>query len=95
LDRETIAAMPDWENNPLFDEDDRLVLAFTESLTRHNRVDDALYADLEARFERPALVRLAMTVALAGMVNRIHATFQTEVDGVTQARLERADQANL
>lgn len=78
--------MNHWRDSERFDEADRLVLEFTETLTLHNRVDDDLYARLEQHFERRQLVRLAMTIALAGMVNRIHATFDTEVDEATLAR---------
>lgn len=78
--------MADWRSSERFDAGDRLVLEFAETLTLHNRVDDELYARLEAYFERKQLVRLAMTIALAGMVNRIHATFDTEVDAATLAR---------
>lgn len=81
--------MADWRNSALFDPADRLVLEMAESLTAHNRVDDALYAALEQQFTRPQVVRLTMTVALAGMVNRVHATFQTQVDAATQVRLAR------
>jgi alkylhydroperoxidase family enzyme len=72
--------MHDWRSSLLFDEQDRLVLELAESLSVDHQVDDSLYGRLEEQFDRPVLVRLAMTVALAGMVNRIHATFQTEVD---------------
>ena len=89
MSQDTITAIADWPSSDLFDTGDRLVLEFAEALTRHNRVDDALYASLENHFDRPQLVRLAMTIALAGMVNRIHATFHTDVDAATTARLNR------
>ena len=44
------------------------------------RVDDALYGRAEAHFSREELVRLTMTIALAGMVNRVHAAFRTLLD---------------
>ena len=47
--------MADWETTPLFDATDRLVLRYAEVLTRENRVDDGLYAELEARFPREEL----------------------------------------
>jgi alkylhydroperoxidase family enzyme len=61
-------------------EADRLVLELAESLTLDNRVDDARYARLEQTFERRVLVRLTMTIAMAGMVNRVHVTFKTALD---------------
>ncbi len=79
--------MADWETTPLFDATDRLVLRYAEVLTRENRVDDALYAELEARFPREELLELCMTVALAAFVNRVHATFQTDVDGDTHTQV--------
>ena len=87
LTDEEMAAMADWETTLLFDDTDRLVLRYAEVLTRENRVDDALYAELEARFPREELLELCMTVALAALVNRVHATFRTDVDKDTRARV--------
>jgi hypothetical protein len=39
-----------WQEAPLFDETDRLVLRYADSLTQNLTVDDALWADLAARF---------------------------------------------
>lgn len=80
MDAETLAALGDWRDSALFDATDRLVLELSEALTLENRVDDSLHTRLEAHFSREALVRLAMTIALAGMVNRIHATFRTPLE---------------
>jgi alkylhydroperoxidase family enzyme len=80
-----MAAMAEPETCPSLDETDRLVLRYSEVLTRENRVDDALYAELEKIFSRDELVELAMTVGLSAMVNRVHATFRTDVDSDTQA----------
>jgi 4-carboxymuconolactone decarboxylase len=79
---EEIAAMADPES-PLFDETDRLVLRYSDALTRTNRVDDELYAALAKRFPKRELVELCMTVALAALVNRVHATFRTDLDAAT------------
>ena len=78
-----MAAMADWESGSLFDDADRLVLRYTDALTRDNRVDDALYAELDARFSQPELVKLSVAAGLAGFVNRMHATFHTDVDQAT------------
>ena len=71
-----------------FDETDRLVLRYAEALTRENRVDDATYADLAARFGTQELIELAMTVGLSALVNRVHATFQTDVDDATLEQVQ-------
>lgn len=77
--------MADAGNCATFDETDRLVLRYAEVLTRDNRVDDALYAALAARFSREQLVELCATVGLSAIVNRFHATFRTDVDDDTAA----------
>lgn len=85
LSDEEMAAMADAETSPLFDVTDRLVLRYAEVLTRENRVNDALYAALEARFPREELLELCFTVGLAALVNRVHATFRTDLDDSTRA----------
>jgi alkylhydroperoxidase family enzyme len=83
LTDEDMAAMADWDTTPRFDATDRLVLRYAEVLTRENRVSDALYAELAARFSREELLELCMTVGLAALVNGMHATFRTDVDDST------------
>ncbi|MCB1748598.1 MAG: hypothetical protein KDK06_15570 [Gammaproteobacteria bacterium] len=80
-----MASMAAPESCATFDESDRLVLRYAEVLTRDNRVDDELYAALEARFSREQLVELCATVGLSAIVNRFHATFRTDVDDDTAA----------
>ena len=80
LTSEEIAAMEDPNSCASFDATDRLVLRYAEELTRYNRVDDELYAALEATFERQALIELCMAVGLSSLVNRMHATFLTDLD---------------
>jgi alkylhydroperoxidase family enzyme len=82
-----MAAMADWDTAPVFDDTDRLVLRYAEVLTRESRVNDTLYAELEARFPREELLELCMTVALAALVNRVHATFRTDLDDSTRAQV--------
>ena len=82
--------MPEWEPSSLFDTTDRLVLRYADVLTKENRVNDKLYAELEARFPRDELVELCMTVSLAALVNRVHATFRTDLDDSTRAQVADA-----
>ena len=67
-----------------FDDVDRLVLRYAETSIREIKIPDELYAKLAARFPKQELVELAMTVALAALVNRVHATFQTDLDESTK-----------
>ena len=78
-----MAALGDWQESRYFDVKDRAVLAFTDSLARDNKVSDALYADLKTHFTETEIVKLSFTVSLAGMVNRMHAVFKTDVDEAT------------
>ena len=85
LKDDEIAAMADAQSSALFDATDRLVLRYAEVLTRENRVTDELYAELAARFPQDELVELCFTVGLAALVNRVHATFRTDLDDLTRA----------
>ncbi|MDZ7685725.1 MAG: hypothetical protein U5O39_12535 [Gammaproteobacteria bacterium] len=60
-------------------------------MTRENRVDDALYAELSGAFSQTELIELCLATAMAGMINRVHATFQTDVDESTRTFLEERD----
>jgi len=76
--------MADPESVASFDETDRLVLRYAQTSIREIKIPDELYAKLAARFPKQELVELAMTVALAALVNRVHATFQTDLDETTK-----------
>lgn len=80
-----MAAMANPDTCATFDDKDKLVLRYSEKLTRDNKVDDALYRELATAFPREELVELAMTVGMSAMVNRVHATFATDVDADTLA----------
>lgn len=66
-----------------FSDTDKLVLRYSEILTRENKVSGTLYKELEKAFLREELLELAMTIGLAAMVNRVHSTFVTDVDQST------------
>ncbi|MFT4583286.1 MAG: 4-carboxymuconolactone decarboxylase [Gammaproteobacteria bacterium] len=83
LTDEEMASMADPTSCASFSDTDKLVLRYSEILTRENKVSEALYAELEKAFPREELVELAMTIGLAAMVNRVHSTFSTDVDSST------------
>jgi alkylhydroperoxidase family enzyme len=79
-----MAGMADPASVASFDETDRLVLRYAQTSIRDVKIPDELYAKLAARFPKQQLMELAMTVALASLVNRVHATFQTDLDSSTK-----------
>ena len=87
LSNEEIGWMGEAEASPLFDATDRLVLRYSDLLTRENRVPDDIYNALAARFSKDELVELAFTVGLSNLVNRVHSTFQTDLDGSTKTEV--------
>jgi len=87
LTNEEMASMAEPETCASFDDTDRLVLRYSDVLTRENRVDDALYAELEKRFPKTELLELCFTVGLSNLVNRVHATFRTDLDDSTRAQV--------
>lgn len=95
LSEQEIAAMGAPDQCDSFDAVDKLVLRYSEAVTKDNRVDDALYAELEAQFDRTELMELAATVGLAAMVNRMHATFRTDLDQDTQALVGDAQACSI
>lgn len=84
---EEMAAMAEAGASPLFDAVDRLVIRYAEILTRTNRVNDELFRELATHFDQQELVELCFAVGLAALMNRVHATFKTDVDETTRAEV--------
>ena len=83
LNENEMAQISSWEGSDIFDDKDRLVLRYTDALSRENRVDDNLYQELATHFSATEIMKLCITVSFAGLVNRVHATFLTDVDQST------------
>ena len=64
------------------------IIRYAQKSTRMEPIDAATYADLEACFSPGQIVDLCMIVGLSNIVNRFHATFQTDVDATTLAEVE-------
>jgi hypothetical protein len=54
-------------------------------------IDDTIYGDLAKNFSTQQIIDICLTVGLSNMVNRFHATFQTDVDAATMAEIEAGD----
>lgn len=85
-----MAGMAEPETVDSFDDTDRLVLRYAETSVRDIRIPDELYARLAARFSKDEIYDLALTVGLASLVNRMHATFRTDLDDDTRSRVGAA-----
>lgn len=77
--------MADAESSPRFSDKEKLVIRYAETLTRTCRVSDEMFRQLEAGFSRDEIVELCFLVGLSNLVNRVHATFQTDLDAATRA----------
>lgn len=70
-------ALPDWESSDLFNPAERAVLAYTDAMTRHVQVPDAVFAAArEAMGSDRLMVELTATVAAYNMVSRFLEAFQ-------------------
>ena len=88
LSDEELSWLADWRNAPCFDETDRLVLTYADSLTTAVSVPDDLWDALQGRFSEKEIFELCFSVGTANLVNRVHATFLTDVDAPTAARVD-------
>ena len=64
------------------------IIRYAQKSTRLEAIDDATYGALAAHFTQQQIIDICLTVGLSNMVNRFHATFQTDVDDSTLADVE-------
>ena len=76
----------------VYDAAEAAIIVYARKATRMEPIDNATYGALAARFSTPEIMDICMTVGLSNMVNRFHATFQTDLDASTIEELEAADQ---
>ena len=65
-----IEALSDWQGSSRFDEVERAVLAYTDSMTRDIRVPDAVFAAVRKHFDEREITELTATVAAYNLVSR-------------------------
>jgi alkylhydroperoxidase family enzyme len=71
----------------LFTLRERAIVRYARTLARMEPVDDELYSELERHFDAQQIIELCFVGGLAGLVNRFHATFHTDLDDDTLERL--------
>lgn len=67
------------------------IVRYAQKSTRLERIDDDTYGALTRHFTDKQIIDICLTVGLSNMVNRFHATFQTDLDDVTTAEAEQGD----
>lgn len=77
----------------VYDAGEVAIVRYARKATRLEPIDDATYGALAAHFSTPQIIDICLTVGLSNMVNRFHATFHTDLDAATTARVEAEDAA--
>jgi len=80
LTREQIAEIEMWEDSSLFDEDERLVLRYTDEVARDNHVSDETFKRLRKRFGEHDIVELTLVIGYFIMLCRILVALQLELE---------------
>ena len=75
----------------LYDEASAAIVRYAQKSTRMQPIDDGTYGALSPHFTTQQIIDISLTVGLSNMVNRFHATFQTDLDATTLAEVEKGD----
>lgn len=67
------------------------IIRYAQKSTRLEPIDNDTYGALSAHFSTQQIMDICLTVGLSNMVNRFHATFQTDLDETTIAAVEAGD----
>lgn len=71
----------------LFEPHEQAIVRYAQASARNDVITDDLYRDLAQHFPTETLIQICFVVGLAGLTNRFHRTFLTEVDPETQTTL--------
>ena len=77
--------------NGVYDEPQAAIIRYAQKSTRLEVIDDITYGALARHFSTQQIMDICLTVGLSNMVNRFHATFQTDIDTATIAAVEAGD----
>jgi alkylhydroperoxidase family enzyme len=75
----------------IYDPAQAAIVRYAQKSTRLEPIDDVTYGDLQRHFSTQQIMDICMTVGLSNLVNRFHATFQTDLDAATTAAAEAGD----
>ena len=80
MPKEKLAALPQYETSPLFDELERLVIRYAEQMTTRVQVKPTLVEQLKKHLSAPQLVQLTLSIAAANFTNRFNEALGTELE---------------
>ncbi len=87
---EKLAAIWEYETNPMFSEAERAALRLAQAAgTVPNMVSDEDFADLRRHFDGEEIVEIVALIALYGFFNRWNDTFDTELEDAPSAVADR------
>ncbi len=75
----------------VYDAAEAAIVRYAQKSTRLEPIDDKTYGALARHFTTQQIIDIAMTVGMSNLVNRFHATFQTDLDAATVAEVEAGD----
>lgn len=78
--QEQLDRLEDWRSSGVFNEQERAVLDYTDSMTRHVQVPDDIFAAVKAQLQPQELVELTATIATYNMVSRFLEALQIHTD---------------
>ena len=80
LSKEKVEQLRLWRESPVYNDEEKLILEYTEELVKNIRITDELYSRVSERFTEKEIIDICFTSGISGIINRIHGTFQTDVD---------------
>jgi alkylhydroperoxidase family enzyme len=83
ISEEKLLALLEWEDSPLFDETERLVLEYADSMTITGRdVSDELFGRLRQRFDDDTIVELSEIVAWENASSKFNRALRVPSQGL-------------
>jgi AhpD family alkylhydroperoxidase len=77
-----IVALEHWQDSPLFDEQERVALAYAEAMTRSGmKIDDELQQEVRRLFPDDALVELTALISFQNLSSKFNAALGVPAEG--------------
>lgn len=80
LTMQQITGIHDWIDSPLFDEQERAVLAYTDEVERDIKVTDDVFSRLSGFLSEHAIIELTVVIGYYGMVCRFLVALDVELE---------------